>query len=34
LSMIKAIADRFYLGTIKMFSKIKILFVHASGMFV
>ncbi|RCH88822.1 hypothetical protein CU097_010435 [Rhizopus azygosporus] len=30
--MIKAIADRFYLGTIKTFSKLKVSFIHASDM--
>lgn len=31
LSMIKTIADEFYLGSIETFSKIKILFVQAAG---
>ncbi|ORE18361.1 hypothetical protein BCV71DRAFT_285510, partial [Rhizopus microsporus] len=32
LPMINVIADRFYLGTIKTFSKLKMLFIHASGI--
>jgi hypothetical protein len=31
LSMLKTIADEFYLGTIEVFSRVKVLFVHAAG---
>jgi hypothetical protein len=31
LSMLKTIADEYYLGTIETFSKIKIVFVQAAG---
>ncbi|CAO3651415.1 unnamed protein product [Mucor hiemalis] len=28
--MLKSIADEFYLGTIEVFSRVKVLFVHAA----